>query len=216
MIKDANACSLQRCAALHAVTADHCKHLLFLSASYFPHSVFVWIYTVSGWFRTNCTPKCNNLDYSLQKTNTGVTQTTVYFNWVSGREEKKKLCLKLFVSFSCQLISGSVGFLTADFHFITMIALRESLKGCQCCWNIHTHTHINTCTHIPDSPISLRASRCLHGQSTSSNQLKTALSSWSMAEVGVGQDEDSRRGGVLFRKIRSKTQWEYFLFGVYI
>lgn len=39
--------------------------------------------------------------------------------------------------------------------------------------NTHTHTQ----THIPDSQIPLQASRCLHGQSTSSNQLKTALSS---------------------------------------
>lgn len=99
----------------------------------------------------------------------------------------KKEHFKLFVSFTCQLISGSVVFWTADFHFITMIALRESLKGSQCFhWLTHTHTH----THFPESPIPLWASHCLHGQSTSSNQLKTALSSWSMAEVGVGQDED--------------------------
>lgn len=99
-------------------------------------------------------------------------------------------------------------FWTADFHFITMIALRGSLKGSQgfSLAGTYTHTH----THIPGSPIPLRAPRCLHGQSTSSNQLKTALSSWSMAEVGVGQDEDSGRGEQLFNFM---TQWE-FLFGL--
>lgn len=119
-----------------------------------------------------------------------------------------KLCFELFVSFSCQLISRSMVFWTADFHFITMIALRGSLKGSQgfSLAGTYTHTH----THIPGSPIPLRAPRCLHGQSTSSNQLKTALSSWSMAEVGVGQDEDSGRGEQLFNFM---TQWE-FLFGL--
>lgn len=64
------------------------------------------------------------------------------------------------------------------------------------------HTH----THIPDSQIPLQASRCLHGQSTSSNQLKTALSSWSMAGAGVGQDEDSAGGEQLLQKKEEKGE----------
>lgn len=74
----------------------------------------------------------------------------------------------------------------------------------------HTPTRRYTHTYIPGSPKPLQAACCLHGQSTSSNQLKTALSSWSMAEVGVGRDEDSRRGGQPFKKIHFMTPTEWF------